>query len=166
MEKTYFYAGLAGTLLTAGLAGAMINTEQGLAAGILALLSLGLIRYVASESRKSGRTDDMKILLSLTSIVFELLLVTGAVLVDPVPKELAVGFLGTLMLVEVFRLDIRRLLNQSFELSLGQETRVLVIAVSCMAYFFNPYYLFYGVLFALVIAVYDFVYLVARAFDQ
>lgn len=149
----------------AALSALMITLEQSFVAGFLAFSSILLLRYVTSESRKSGRTDDMKILLSLTSITFELFIMAGALLVGPVPKELAVGFLGLLMLVEVFRLDIRRVLNKSFELSLGQEARVAVIGVAFIAHFFNPYYLFYGILFAAALSIYDFVYLLTRAFD-
>jgi hypothetical protein len=162
-----FYPRLAGALLLSLGAASLMPTDipwNGVIAGIAAVTSLALVRSAARTSRKEGRTDSMKVALVSSTVLYELVLLIGAASVSSkfasVIAVAAVGF------SELLHVETSQKLKQTFAKSVGREGRVLVLAASLAAHSFNTWFLFYGLVFIALLAIYDSLVLIHRLYRE
>lgn len=167
MAAKDFYPRLAGALLLAVAASSLMPSDipwRGIVAGIAAVASMLLIRSAASSSRREGRNDRMKVALVSSTVLYEFVLLIGAASVSgkfaPVIAISAVGF------SELLHVESSQKLKQKFTKSIGREGRVAVLAASLAAYSFNTWFLFYGLVFIALLAIYDSMTLIHRLYRE
>lgn len=155
-RKFYFELG---AVLLAALASASLMTSQinyrGLLAGITAISALGLMKAAESSSLATGRTDRMKAALVGSTTLYEFVLLLGASSPNVIPKALAAVTVASVGFVELLHLESEQRLKTSFTKDVGRTGRIVVLGLSLMAFSFNTYYLFYGLAFVALLAVYD-----------
>ncbi|MFB6204484.1 MAG: hypothetical protein ABEJ75_02470 [Candidatus Nanohaloarchaea archaeon] len=156
MRELYFNAGTGTGVLSAVFAGLAINQGYSLLAALLALGSLAAITYTESRSRQEGRDRQEKFLITFSAIFYEVVMLVGLLVTEPVSIHLAVLVLAVIFASEALSLELLQEMQQNFELALGSEIRVIAVAVTFFASYFNPAYLYWGTLLVGLIAFYDF----------
>lgn len=157
MQRNRFYLGATGSIALALLSAIVILFEPeyillsalGTAASILSL------RFARNISRKKGRDDRMKAVLSSTSILYELTILLAVFSLPIVPKYLVSVTLAAIFFSELFRLEMIQKLKLTYTRFFNREKRMIVLAVSIGGYSFNNYLLFYGILIIALISVYS-----------
>lgn len=139
----------AATVLTTSIA------YKGLIAGTAAVTCLALVRSAEKTSRLEGRTDRMKVALTSSTVLYELVLIVGAVSLPVIPKYAAALIFATVAFTEILQLETEQKLKTTFTPDIGREGRIVALGTSLLAYWFNSYFLFYGILFISLIAIYD-----------
>jgi hypothetical protein len=139
-DKYYIRTGSALAVLLAGLTATYLGSV--LAAGASILLSYALYRQGVRRARLKGRTDNSKILHSITGNLIEFLGIGFAFFFAPiwpvVFASAAVGFR------ESFSQSLK---NKSLGLNselLGRTERVSLLGLSFLTAYFNEYLLVYG----------------------
>ncbi len=158
MVRNKFYFRLAGVLLLALSAASILTTQAeytGVVAGVATVSALALMRSAEKSSLQSGRTDQMKVALVSSNTLYELILLLGAVSLPIIPKYAAAILLASVAFAEILRLETEQSLRETFSPDIAREGRLIVLALALVAYSFNPYFLFYGVLFIALLAIYD-----------
>ncbi len=158
MKNNSFYLSLIGALSLSLTSALFLNIEmqnQGVLAGMAGLSALFLVKYARRTSRMEGRTDGMKVALTTTTLLYELVIILGVASTAIIPKYAAAILLAAIAFTEAMNLELNQQLQVTKQGDIGREGRLLVLLVSLLAFNFNEYYLFYGVLFVFVLTVYD-----------
>lgn len=158
MKSRDFYLGLAATVVLSVSAVLTVLSSIEFKAFIAAaelFAAYIILEKSKAGSRKTGRTDAMKISVSSTEILYELIALAGVMLVATVPKPLAVAVLGLVAFTELVQRDVVRKLKSSYRLDIGRNGRIGVLAASLIASGFNDYYIFYGVIVVGAVTLYD-----------
>lgn len=158
MANTEFYLRTTSTLVLSLFAATVLTTSttyRGFIAGAAAITCLALMRSAEKTSRLEGRTDRMKIALTSSTVLYELVLMVGAVSLPVVPKYSAAILFASVAFTEILQLETEQKLRATFTPDIGREGRIIVLGASMAASSFNAWFLFYGLLFISLLAVYD-----------
>lgn len=169
MAENNFYPKLAGALVLSLISASILTADTvyaGILSGIAALSAFFLVRHAEDTSLKHGRTDRMKVGLASTSVLYELLLFLGAASAAIIPKYAAAIVIASIGFAEILRLEVEQELRESFTADIGRQGRVIVLAVSLAAHSINTWYLFYGIFFIALLAIYDSMGLIHRLWRE
>ncbi len=169
MAKKQFYLRISAALLLSLSAATVLSTSAeyaGVIAGASAISSLLLMRSAERTSRMEGRTDRMKVALTSSTVLYELILLLGAVSLAVVPKYAVAIVFAAVAFTEILQLETEQKLRTAFTPDIGREGRIVVLGASLVAYSFNTWFLFYGILFLALLAIYDSLRLIHHINDE
>lgn len=158
MRNPYFYLYTALSLVSAA-ATFMVSREPasytGIAAGVAAAASYGFFELAERQASSLGKTRGIKIALSFTKPVYEILVLSAALLSGIVPQYLAVSVIGIVLLTQLFQEKMLARLQQNLDPRIGQPARIGAVVLTFLLSTLNQFYIFYGMWIIGVMAAYD-----------
>jgi len=158
MERRLFNGLTALSLIFGAVSAAILIADPGsmrLTAALTGLSGYLLLGYARDNSVSLPNLSQVKVELNLAENLFELLLLGSLLISGPVPKELAVAVLTSLLVLKLTTEQLAHRLKMSLETGLGVSWRVYTLIGLIAVSSFNEYFLFYGAFVYLAVIVYD-----------
>lgn len=162
MENT-FYPKIGGAILatvTAAISLLTSYSSSNIFAGVLVIAAVILVKSAETESRKTGRTEQMKASLKAVKPGAELILISAALIIYSAPVYIAVSVIGLYSFSEIFSKS-----SGSKEF-FGEEVRVGLLIIAFLGHTLNQYILFYGLLAIAIVAGLDISYMLYKTFKS
>lgn len=166
MRNQRFYLYSVGTILTALISAIAIYTHSYIAAAVLGFTSLGFTKLSSREANESGRTDRMKLTVSIHKNLSEIVILGALVASTQVPKLLAVAFLVLMTFEKAFLKDMNNSVMRKLNLRIGPAARIFLASNVLLAASFNSFAVYWGAWLLTLVAAYDVAYLVYSGFSE
>ena len=163
MEHRDFYLKISGALLSIVAASTALMIDysgKGLIAATLTAIAAFLIKNAEKNSRKTGRTHNMKTALKASKEGGELLLIAAGLISYPAGAAVTAAVIGFIAFYGTVKDEI-----SETEGLFGQEIRVGLLILAFLGLQINSYILFYGLLAVGLVAAFDTLYVLYRIFD-